>query len=66
MGTPTRVDMELSRMLAATKMACLDGGNIEQEFINMLTQVKTWNILGQRLELYNQLGAALARFEQQD
>lgn len=55
-----------TNLLAATKMACLDGGNIEQEFINMLTQVKTWNILGQRLELYDQLGAALARFEQQD
>jgi copper homeostasis protein (lipoprotein) len=32
----------------------------------MLTQVKTWNILGQRLEVYDQLGNVLARFEQQD
>lgn len=55
-----------TNLLAATKMACLDGGNTEQEFMNMLTQVKTWNILGQRLEVYDQLGNVLARFEQQD
>ena len=50
-------------MLAATRMACLTEGNVEQEFIRTLGQVKSWNILGQRLELYDQLGSALARFE---
>lgn len=50
-------------MLAATRMACLDEGNVEDEFLRTLSQVKTWNILGQRLELYDQLGALLARFE---
>jgi len=50
-------------MLAATRMACLTEGNVEQEFIRTLGQVKSWNILGQRLELYDQLGSTLARFE---
>lgn len=54
--------MEIN-MLAATRMACLGEGNVEQEFISTLSRVKTWNILGQRLELYDQLGSTLARFE---
>lgn len=54
--------MEIN-MLAATRMACLDEGNVEQELMNTLSHVKTWNILGQRLELCDQLGRTLARFE---
>lgn len=50
-------------MLAATRMACFHEGDIEQEFMRTLGQVKSWNILGQRLELYDQLGSMLARFE---
>lgn len=50
-------------LMAATRMACLFEGNIEQEFTSTLAKVKTWNILGQRLELYDQLGGVLARFE---
>ena len=57
-------EMEIS-MLAATRMACLTEGNVEMELISTLSRVKTWNILGQRLELYDQLGRTLARFELQ-
>jgi copper homeostasis protein (lipoprotein) len=50
-------------MVAATRMACLSPGNVDAELIETLTQVKSWNILGQRMELYDQLGRLLARFE---
>lgn len=50
-------------MVAATRMACLGAGNVDDELIETLTQVKSWNILGQRLELYDQIGRLLARFE---
>jgi copper homeostasis protein (lipoprotein) len=50
-------------MVAATRMACLSEGNVDGELIETLTQVKSWNILGQRMELYDQLGRLLARFE---
>lgn len=60
--TVSQRSMEIN-MLAATRMACLTEGNVEQEFLSTLSRVKTWNILGQRLELYDQLGSTLARFE---
>jgi copper homeostasis protein (lipoprotein) len=50
-------------MVAATRMACLGEGNVDSELIDTLTQVRSWNILGQRLEFYDQLGRLLARFE---
>ncbi len=50
-------------MVAATRMACFGEGIVDAELIETLTQVKSWNILGQRMELYDQLGRLLARFE---
>lgn len=50
-------------LVAATRMACLSEGNVDTELIDTLTQVRSWNILGQRMELYDQLGRLLARFE---
>lgn len=50
-------------MIAATRMACLQPGDVDDELIATLTQVKSWNILGQRMELYDQLGRLLLRFE---
>lgn len=50
-------------LVSAPRMACPLNGNLEGELINTLAKVKTWNILGQRLELYGQLGNLLARFE---
>lgn len=52
-----------TNMIAATRMACLQAGNVDDELIMTLTQVKSWNILGQRMELYDQLGRLLVRFE---
>lgn len=59
------VDQNLiqTKMIAATRMACLQPGNVDDELIATLTQVKSWNILGQRMELYDQLGRLLVRFE---
>lgn len=50
-------------MLAATRMACMNQGNVEQELMLALSKVQGWNVIGQRLELFDQLGRLLARFE---
>jgi uncharacterized lipoprotein YbaY/heat shock protein HslJ len=49
--------------IASTKMACPDGMDTEQAFIEMLSQVRVWKVLGKTLELYDGQGKQLARFE---
>jgi copper homeostasis protein (lipoprotein) len=49
--------------VASTKMACAEGTDTEQAFLEVLTQVRTWNVMGQHLELYDAKGVLLARFE---
>lgn len=49
--------------MAATKMACADGMQQEQVFLDALKNVETWKVIGEHLELYDNQGTALARFE---
>ena len=49
--------------MAATKMACGQGMDTETSFLEALTQVKTWKIVGEHLELFDAGGHLLARFE---
>lgn len=49
--------------LASTKMACIDGMELEQAFADALAQAKNYRILGQHLELLDSDGDLLARFE---
>jgi copper homeostasis protein (lipoprotein) len=49
--------------MATTKMACAQGMDTEQAFLDALTQVKTWKIVGEHLELFDADGNLLARFE---
>ncbi|MBP1731994.1 MAG: Heat shock protein [Deltaproteobacteria bacterium] len=49
--------------LATTRMACADGMETEKEFLASLERVRKWNILGQYLQLYDEEGRFLARFE---
>jgi copper homeostasis protein (lipoprotein) len=49
--------------MATTKMACAQGMDTEQAFLEALTQVKTWKIVGAHLELFDASGNLLARFE---
>jgi heat shock protein HslJ len=49
--------------LATTKMLCPQGMDIEQMFLDKLARAVTWNVLGLHLELYDENGALLARFE---
>jgi copper homeostasis protein (lipoprotein) len=51
------------RPIAATRMACLKGGETESALFKALDRVRRWKILGQHLELYDAGGALLARFE---
>jgi len=46
-----------------TTMACADGMETEQAFFKALSRVKTYNILGPLLELYDEAGTLVARFE---
>jgi copper homeostasis protein (lipoprotein) len=48
---------------AATRMACPKGMDTERLFFDALERVRTWNVLGQHLELYDVNGEMLARFE---
>jgi copper homeostasis protein (lipoprotein) len=49
--------------IAATRMACVQGMELEGEFFKALEGVRTWKILGEHLELYGADGRMLARFE---
>ncbi len=49
--------------MAATKMACADGMQQEQAFLEALRNVETWKVIGEHLELSDSKGVMLARFE---
>jgi len=49
--------------MATTKMACPEGMQQEQAFLDALQNAKTWKVTGEHLELYDNRGTALARFE---
>ena len=51
------------RGVASTKMACVDGMETEQAYLNALGRVYRWRISGQSLELFDFRGNGLARFE---
>ena len=49
--------------MAGTMMACPDGMDTERAFLSALSQVKTWKLAGQQLELFDASGRLLARLE---
>ena len=49
--------------MATTMMACPEGMDTEKAFLDVLTQVKTWKISRQQLELFNAGGHLVARLE---
>lgn len=49
--------------MGMTRMACIDGMEQEQAFVNALHETVRWNILGEHLELYGKGGELLSRFE---
>jgi copper homeostasis protein (lipoprotein) len=49
--------------LAGTRMACANGMEQEQRFLNSLSHVERFRISGRQLELLDESGAVLARFE---
>jgi copper homeostasis protein (lipoprotein) len=49
--------------IASTMMACMDGMDLEQEFLGTLGATSTWKITGEHLELYDSGGTVIARFE---
>jgi len=49
--------------LAGTMMACADGMTQERDFLDALAAVARWRIDGQRLELVDERGDVLVRFE---
>ncbi len=49
--------------LAGTMMACTEGADLEQQFLEALPQVVTYAVNGAHLELKDAKGAVLARFE---
>jgi heat shock protein HslJ len=53
----------LFSQMATTKLGCLNGMDEEQRLLQALTRVTDWQIDGQYLELLDQNGQVLARFE---
>ena len=49
--------------IVATKMNCAQGMGLEKAFVEVLGQVKTWKITGQRLDLFDAAGKPVARLE---
>ena len=61
--TRTALDGIAFSPLAGTMMACADGMDTERAYLKTLSRVKTFNILGSILELYDADGKLAARFE---
>jgi uncharacterized lipoprotein YbaY len=53
-------------LMANTMMECPQGMDTETAFLKALTQVKTWKIAGQHLDLFDAGGQAVARLEARD
>jgi copper homeostasis protein (lipoprotein) len=49
--------------MASTRMACPEGKDTEQAFLETLRHVHTWKIVRQHLELFDTAGTLVARFE---
>ena len=49
--------------IASTMMACPSGMETAHAFHQALSQVKSWKIDGERLELFDAAGKSVARFE---
>jgi heat shock protein HslJ len=49
--------------MAGTRMACLEGSDTEQAFLEALRHARKWKILRQHLELFDAAGNLVARFE---
>ena len=54
--------LSLGRMVA-TMMACTEGMETEQAFLGTLEKVSGWRVAGQQLELTDDGGSVVARFE---
>jgi putative lipoprotein len=52
--------------MVVTMMACVDGMEYEQNLKKALGDARSWKITGRHLELYDENGAAIARFEAGD
>lgn len=49
--------------MASTMMACPEGMDTEQAFSHALSRARTWRVIGSHLELYDEQGQMVARFE---
>jgi copper homeostasis protein (lipoprotein) len=56
-------DQLVFSQIAGTMMACLEGSDTEQAFLEALRHVHKWKIMGQHLELFDTAGTLLVRFE---
>jgi putative lipoprotein len=65
LGGPYTLDGSQLRFgrLFTTRMACVEGMDVEARFFEMLEQVRAWSVSGERLELLDSSGRELATFE---
>ncbi len=55
-------DTLLLSQMAGTKMACLDGNNVSQQFNETLTKVANYQVFGKTLKLLDRHGNLLIQF----
>jgi heat shock protein HslJ len=61
----TGVDAIAFSRFAGTMMACADGMESESAFLKAMSRAKAWNVLESIVELYDEAGTLVARFEAQ-
>jgi copper homeostasis protein (lipoprotein) len=49
--------------IATTMMTCADGAETERAFATALGNARTWRLIGEHLDLFNETGDLAARFE---
>jgi heat shock protein HslJ len=49
--------------MASTMMACAEGADIERAFTEALGRVRSWRLIGHHLDLFDEAGDLVARFE---
>jgi heat shock protein HslJ len=49
--------------MVSTRMACMQGDDVERGFLNVLSAVARWRVSGERMELLDASGTVLAQFE---
>jgi heat shock protein HslJ len=52
--------------MASATMACAEGADTERAFTTALERTRSWRLIGENLDFFDEAGDLLARFEARD